>query len=195
MSTAPHLGSEEVAAYLDNTLSEAECARVKAHLADCDVCREEIVSVSKLLERAPKSRRRVIAFSTLAAAAAVLTVFLVRPSLDSTVPGRVAVRGRDTPFGSEGVFGVRAIAPIGRQTGGDSIVFVWHQPSSGATYRFTLSDERGEKIWIGSTNDTTLAIPKQTALLPNRNYNWYVDALLPDGSSATTGITSFQVVR
>jgi hypothetical protein len=39
MSTGPHLGSKEVAAYLDNTLSDAECARVKAHLADCDVGR------------------------------------------------------------------------------------------------------------------------------------------------------------
>jgi len=74
MSTGPHLGSEEVAAYLDNTLSDAECARVKAHLADCDVCREEVVSVSKLLERAPQSRRRAITFSTLAAAAMFIAI-------------------------------------------------------------------------------------------------------------------------
>ena len=195
MSTGPHLGSEEVAAYLDNTLSDAECARVKAHLADCDVCREEVVSVSKLLERAPQSRRRAITFSTLAAAAAVLAFLLVRPSLDSNAPGRVAVRGGDTPFASEGTSGASAIAPIGRQTGGDSILFVWHQASAGATYRFTLTDERGGKIWVGSTNDTTLAMPKRTALVPNRNYNWYVDVLLPDGSSATNGITSFQVAR
>jgi hypothetical protein len=195
MSTGPHLGSEEVAAYLDNTLSEAECARVKAHLADCDDCREEVVSVSKLLGRAPQSRRRAIAFSTLAAAAAVLAFLLVRPSLDSNAPGRVAVRGGDTPFASEGASGASAIAPIGRQTGGDSILFVWHRASSGATYRFTLADARGEKIWVVSTNDTTLAIPKRTALVANQNYNWYVDVLLPDGSSATTGITSFQVAR
>jgi hypothetical protein len=194
MNTAPHLASEEVAAYLDNTLSEAECARVKAHLADCDVCRKEIVSVSKLLEGAPRSRRRVIALSTLTAAA-VLTVFLVRPSIDSELPASGPLRGRDAPFASEGVSGIRAIAPIGRQTNGDGILFVWHPALPGATYRFTLTDDRGGKIWVGSTNDTTLAIPKQTALLPNRNYNWYVDALLPDGSSATTGITSFQVVR
>jgi len=195
MSTGPHLGSEEVAAYLDNTLSDAECARVKAHLADCDVCREEVVSVSKLVERAPQSRRRAITFSTLAAAAAVLAFLLVRPSLDSNAPGRVAVRGGDTPFASEGVSGASAIAPIGRQAAGDSVLFVWHRASSGATYRFTLTDERGGKIWVGSTNDTTLAMPKRTALVPNRNYNWYVDVLLPDGSSATNGITSFQVAR
>jgi hypothetical protein len=131
----------------------------------------------------------------LAAAAAVLAFLLVRPSLDSNAPGRVAVRGGDKRSASEGASAVSAIAPIGRQAGGDIIVFVWHRVSSGATYRFTLTDERGEKIWVGSTNDTTLAIPKRTALVPNRNYNWYVDVLLPDGSSATTGITSFQVAR
>jgi hypothetical protein len=194
MSTAPHLASEEVAAYLDNTLSEAECARVKSHLADCDVCREEIVSVSKLLERAPRTRRRVIALSTLAAAA-VLTVFLVRPSIDSELPTRAPLRGRDAPFASEGVPGVRAIAPIGLQTNGDGILFVWHPALAGAGYRFTLTDDRGGKIWVGSTNDTTLAIPNGTALLTNQSYHWYVDVLQPDGSSATTGIMSFQVVR
>jgi hypothetical protein len=194
MSTGPHLGSEEVAAYLDNTLSDAECARVKAHLADCDVCREEVVSVSKLLERAPRSRRRVIALGSVLAAAA-LAFLLVRPSADSNPPARVAVRGPDTPLASEGVSGVRAIAPIGAQTTGDNMLFVWHRPSQEATYRFTLTDDRGKKIWVGSTNDTMLVVPKQFALVAKHTYNWFVDALLPDGSSATTGITSFQIVR
>ncbi|HEY8852299.1 MAG TPA: zf-HC2 domain-containing protein [Gemmatimonadaceae bacterium] len=194
MSTGPHLGSEEVAAYLDNTLSDAECARVKAHLADCGVCREEVVSVSKLLDRAPRSRSRVITFSGVAAAA-VLAFLLLRPSPDSGLPTRVAVRGPDTPLAAEGVSGVRAIAPMGRQTTGDNILFVWHLPSPGATYRFTLTDERGNKIWVGSTNDTTLVVPKEFTPASKQSYNWFVDALLPDGSSITTGITSFQIVR
>jgi hypothetical protein len=194
MSTGPHLGSEEVAAYLDNTLSDAECARVKAHLADCDVCREEVVSVSKLLDRAPRSRRRVIAFSSVAVAA-VLAFLFVRSSADSRLPTRETVRGRDTPLASEGVSGVRVIAPIGRQATGADIRFAWHPSSSGATYRLTLADDRGAKVWVGSTNDTTLAIPNAIALLPGRTYDWYVDALLPDGSSTTTGIMSFKVGR
>jgi hypothetical protein len=194
MSTGPHLGSEEVAAYLDNTLSDAECARVKAHLADCDVCRAEVVSVSKLLDRAPRPRRRVFAFSAVAAAA-VLGFLLLRPSPDTALRTTQPVRGPDTPIASEGVSGVRAIAPMGRQTTGDKILFVWHQPSPGATYRFTLTDDRGKKIWLGSTNDTTLVVPKEFTLAPKQSYNWFVDALLPDGSSITTGITSFQIVR
>jgi putative zinc finger protein len=194
MNAGGHLTSEEVAAYLDNTLSEAECAHVKSHLADCDACRKEVVSVSKLLAGAPRSRRRVIAFSSLAAAAA-LVFLLVRPSSDSTLPAVAVLRGRDTPAASEGVSGLRAIAPLGRQTTSDGIVFVWHPALPGATYRFTLTDDRGGKVWVGSTNDTTLPLPRQTSLLGNRDYHWYVDVLQPDGSSATTGITSFQVIR
>jgi mRNA-degrading endonuclease toxin of MazEF toxin-antitoxin module len=194
MSTGSHLGSEEVAAYLDNTLSDEECARVKAHLADCDICRREVVSVSKLLDHAPRSRRRLIALSSVAAAAA-LAFLLVRPSPDSGLPGRVPVRGRDTPLAAEGVIGVRAISPIGRESNSAAALFIWHPSGPGATYRLTLTDDRGGKVWVGSTSDTTLAIPKHAALLPNRSYHWYVDALLPDGSSTTTGVTSFQVVR
>jgi putative zinc finger protein len=194
MSTGSHLGSEEVAAYLDNTLSDEECARVKGHLADCDICRREVVSVSKLLDRAPRSRRRIIAFSSVAAAAA-LAFLLVRSSADSGLRGRVAVRGRDTPVAAEGISGIRAIAPVGREPNSAATVFVWHPSARGATYRLTLTDERGGKVWVGSTSDTTLAVPKQTALLPDRGYNWYVDALLPDGSSTTSGVVSFQLVR
>jgi hypothetical protein len=194
MTAAGHLTSEEVAAYLDNTLSEAECAHVKSHLADCDACRGEIVSVSKLLEGAPRSRRRFVALSAMAAAA-VLAVFLARPSIDSELPAGVQLRGGDAPSATEGVSGLRAVAPIGRQTMGGGIVFVWHPALPGATYRFTLTDDRGGKIWVGSTNDTTLAIPNNALLLQDRSYHWYVDVLQPDGSSATTGITSFQVVR
>lgn len=194
MTTEGHLTSEEVAAYLDNTLPDAECVRVKAHLADCDACRQEIVSVSKLLEGAPRSRRRYIPFAALAAAA-VLVVFLVRPSTDPEMPAAGQVRGYDTPFASEGVSRVRAIAPYGLENRGDSIVFVWHPTLQGAVYRLTLTDDRGGKILVQSTNDTTLIIPDATSPLKDGSYHWYVDVLQPDGSSATTGITSFQVAR
>jgi putative zinc finger protein len=194
MTAGGHLTSEEVAAYLDNTLSEAESARVKSHLADCDACRQEVVAVSKLLAGASRSKRRFAALSTLAAAA-VIAVFLVRSPIDSKSPLGGPLRGRDVPSASEGVSGLKAIAPIGRQTNADRIVFVWHPALPGATYRFTLADDRGGKIWVASTNDTTVSIPAETSLLKDRDYHWYVDVLQPDGSSATTGITSFQVAR
>jgi hypothetical protein len=193
MNAGGHLTSEDVAAYLDNTLPEQECARVKSHLADCDACRREVVSVSKLLAGAPRSRRRFATLSALAAAA-VLVVFLARPSIDSRTAASDTLRGRDAAL-SEGVSGLRAISPIGRQTTAAGIVFAWHRGMPGAAYRFTLTDDRGGKVWVASTNDTTLALPQTTPLLTNQDYHWYVDVLEPDGSSTTTGILSFQVVR
>ncbi len=195
MTDGPHLTSEEVAGYLDNTLSEAECARVKAHLADCDVCRGEIVSVSRLVEGAPRSRRRFITLSAMATAAAVAVIFLARPSNDSDLPPVGSLRGPGSPAAAEGVLTVRAIAPMGQQTTSDGIVFVWHPAAAGAAYRLTLTDDRGAKRWVGTTNDTTLAIPKGTRLVPDRTYHWYVDVMQPDGGAATTGITTFQVSR
>jgi hypothetical protein len=195
MTDGPHLTSEEVAAYVDDTLSDAECARVKAHLADCDRCRAEVVSVARLVQRAPRLRRSVFALASLAAAAAIVVILVARPSTDSDSAARPSFRGADRPAASEGVNVVRAIAPIGRQTAGYDILFVWHPTSSGAAYRVTLTDDRGGKLWTASTGDTTLRIPPGALHLRNGGYHWYVDVLQTDGGSATSGIKSFQISR
>ena len=195
MTSSAHLTSEEIAAYVDDTLSEADCARVKSHLADCAACREEIVSVSRLVEAAPRSRRRFVAFSAIAAVAAVMLVFLVRPSNDSGLTTGGRLRGPQHPAISEGVTAVRAIAPVGEQTSNAGIVFAWHPLSPSAAYHLTLTDDQGGKLWVAPTNDTTLQLPKGISLLPRRSYYWYADVLQEDGSTATTGIISFQVVR
>jgi hypothetical protein len=56
-----------------------------------------------------------------------------------------------------------------------------------------LTDDRGGKLWTGSTNDTTLRIPNGAVALPKGVYHWYVDVLQTDGGAATTGIQSFQI--
>lgn len=195
MTDGPHLTSEEVAAYIDNTLSDAECARAKAHLADCGACRKEVVSISRLVRLAPRSKRSLVALSALAAAAAIVVIFVARPPTDSGSPAIGSLRGPGMPAASEGVNVVRAIAPIGSQSAGDSIRFVWHAASSGAEYRLTLTDDRGGKLWTASTNDTTLRIPSGAVALPRGGYHWYVDVLQIDGGSATTGIKSFEISR
>lgn len=195
MTDGPHLTSEEVAAYVDDTLSEAECARVKAHLADCDPCRKEVVSVSRLVQRAPRSRLSVVVLSSIAAAAAIVVIFVARPSTDSESATGGSFRGPDRPAASEGVNVVRAIGPLGRQSTEGNILFVWHPASSGAAYRLTLTDDRGGKLWTASTGDTAVRIPPGSLHLPNGGYHWYVDVLQADGGSATSGIKSFQISR
>lgn len=192
MMGEPHLTSEEVAAYVDEALSEADSARIRSHLASCEECRSEVQSVSRLLEGAPRARRRFVYVPALAAAA-VVAVLIGRAATDGDAPERL--RTRTTPAAHEGVSAVEGLAPIGRQNIGDRIVFVWRPPLAGATYRLTLTDQRGGKIWTGSTNDTTITLPDAAVLRENQTYHWFVDALLPDGTDATTGVTSFRAVR
>jgi hypothetical protein len=193
MTEEPHLTTEEVAAYVDDALSEAESVRIKAHLATCEDCRSEVLSVSRLLETAPRARRRFGYWPALAAAA-VVAVLIGRAVTDGDTPSD-RVRGDTAPPAHEGVAAFQALSPIGRHPVGDRIDFVWRPPLAGATYRFTLTDERGGTIWTGSTNDTTITLPDAAVLRDNQNYHWFVDALLPDGTDATTGVRSFQVVR
>lgn len=192
MNEERHLTSEEVAGYLDQALSEVDSARIRVHLASCAPCRDEIRSASRLLERAPRARSRFV--MPAVAAAAVLAVLLGKAVIDANSPSE-QLRGNTSPAVHEGVSAFQAVAPIGRQRLGDRTVFVWRPMSPLATYRLTLTDERGERIWVQSTTDTSVALADRTALTEGLVYHWYVDALLPDGTTATTGIASFQVVR
>jgi hypothetical protein len=153
------------------------------------------VSVSKLVQRAPRSRRSVVGLSAIAAAAAIVVILVARPSTDTDSSAGGSLRGRDTLRPSEGVNVVRAVAPIGTRSTSENILFVWHLVAAGAEYRLTLTDDRGGKLWTESTNDTTLRIPKGAVALPKGWYHWYVDVLQTDGSAATTGIQSFQISR
>ncbi len=193
MTEEPHLTTEEVAAYVDDALSEADTLRVKSHLATCEDCRSEVLSVSRLLESAPRAKRRFAYWPALAAAA-VVAVLIGRAVTDGDTSGE-RIRGSGPPAAPEGVTAFRAVAPQGRLTMGDGVVFVWRPPLPGASYRFTLTDEQGGRIWTGSTNDTTITLPDTIPLQQNRNYHWFVDGVLPDGTAATTGITSFQIAR
>jgi hypothetical protein len=189
-----HPESEEVAAYLDRTLALADRARVEAHLAECAECRQELVEVSRLLESAPQGeagRRRAPALAAAAAAAAaVAAVLLLRPA-EIPVPRGEVLRS-DPPAAVEGVPTIPARAPAeGAAVPGGGLAFAWGGAGDDALYRLTVSDEAGTAHWTGTTADTLLALPAGTTLEPGRAYFWRVDALLPDGRSATTRARRF----
>src|ERR1044071_8492463 len=75
-----HLEEADVAAYLDRTLSVADRARVEAHLADCERCREEVTQVARLLHDSVVRRRWYSAAGLAAAAAALLLLVWPRGS-------------------------------------------------------------------------------------------------------------------
>ena len=48
-----HLTVEQVAAYVDGTLTVEQRAQVEVHLARCAGCRIEVIEVSRLVEKPP----------------------------------------------------------------------------------------------------------------------------------------------
>ncbi len=179
-----HLESGEVASYLDRVLAPAEQARVETHLADCAECRSELIAVSRL--RRTRSRSRWWTVGPAVAAAAVV-LFVVTRSVSPPGPGPVLRDGGEPPALTVGL-----ITPADSAvTPGRLLRFTWRSAGAGASYRLTLSDERGDVAWSVTSADTTGRPTSGVHLSTGRPYFWYVDALLPDGRSVTSGVRRF----
>jgi hypothetical protein len=189
--TAGHLESEEVAAYLDGGLSAKERARAESHLAECDICRAEVVEVSRLLATPAPARRPFPRWpaAALAAAAVIAMLFLLRPADVLLRPDTETLRVAEPAIRPDGVESIPVITPpADTPVPAEDLAFAWHSAEPEALYRFTLTEETGEVLWTVATSDTALALPGGLDLRAGGTYFWHVDALLPDGRSATTRV-------
>ena len=189
-----HLDTGEIAAYVDQAVSAGERERMEAHLALCDACTEEVAFVVKTLD-APgeetKNRRR----PWILAAAGIAAVVLA----GSLLIGMPGVRGgedrvlRDSPAADAG--GAALIQVLTPAEAGDidvgRVEFAWRAIEAGAAYNLTVTDEGGDVVWTGSTRDTAVLLTSQVVLEPGATYFWYVDAVLPDGRTLSSGVRSF----
>jgi hypothetical protein len=71
------------------------------------------------------------------------------------------------------------------------VILRWAPIEPDARYLLTVTTAEGDSVWELMTADTSAAVP--IALEPGGEYLWYVDALLPDGSSASSGVHHFRV--
>jgi hypothetical protein len=183
-----HPAVEVVAAYLSGTLAPADEAAFEAHLAGCRPCRQEMLSARRLIaSRRPRSR--VLLVASLAAAAVLAVVLVAR----GPRPAEEPLRGGNM-VGSEGTPGLRALAPVDRDTvEGSGLAFAWSSQPGRSLYRLTLTDASGRALWLRDTPDTTLALPVDVSLSGGGTYFWYVDALDADGRSVTTGTRRFTI--
>ncbi|MFQ5890334.1 MAG: zf-HC2 domain-containing protein [Gemmatimonadota bacterium] len=185
------MDSEAIAAYLDGVLSPGETASVEGHLADCPSCRSGVTEAARLLRSRHRRRRWFIAGPAVAAAAAAILIFSSSPT-GVPEPADGVVRGGELAE-SEAVPRITPLAPRpGSVVGTDSIVFLWESVGGRVTYRVTLTLESGDVLWTEDTSDTTIALPSGIEMAPDRVYFWYVDALMADASSATTGVQEFR---
>lgn len=180
-----HLDPSEVAAYVDGALDDAGRARVDTHLVDCGQCRAELIAVRRIVARASR-RRRWFALTTLAAAAAVVLLIVWPRGGERGAPGGPVVRDGETA-----VTGVILITP-------DSVTvlplsFAWHPVANATTYRVDLTTPAGALIWSGATSDTAMTVSDSVSLPTGVAYYYYVDALLTDGTSVSSGVRQIRV--
>ena len=185
--TSLHLQPGEVSGYLDRRLPNSERARIEAHLADCRDCRREVIDAHRIARSLPGVR--VWYWLGTAAAAVAVAILLLSPRT-LVSPRGPTERGRD---GRDGAPVIDAVAPrAGTVVPRDRVQFVWRSGGRGTSYHLTVTDARGDIVWSGSLSDTTQSLPRAVVLEANRPYAWFVDALLADGRSATTGVQEFR---
>lgn len=191
----PHLTAGTVAAYVDGRLDAASRVAAESHLAACAGCRAELMEVSALVDRAPArlpGAPRALWVGAVSVAAAAVLLVAVLPGARRTDPAHAPVERASS---ADEAPRVRIVSPAAAQAPAAAPVqFIWHsQP--GATYRVTITDASGAVVWSTATADTVATISNPGALRSGAQYNWFVDALLPDGSAITSGVTRFTTRR
>jgi hypothetical protein len=182
-----HPDTVNIAAYVEGRLSDAEQVSLEAHLAGCAECRDLATGAATLL-RGEARRHRWVAGGAAIAAAAVIVLLVSLPAGDS---GPVPDVMRDGPA-AEGMAAVTVVGPdAGQPVHPDSVVFAWRSVASEALYQLSVTDGAGGAVWETMTAETTVLPPAGT-FESDRRYLWYVDAQLPDGNVASTGLKEFR---
>jgi hypothetical protein len=182
-----HMTELEIASYLDRRLSLADRDRAEAHMAECAICRDEIVRTRMLTQRIERPKQFLVSGGVIAAAAAILIVAF--PTLRQRHVFQTGEKQRAVASPTSLI----AYGPIG-ETSAKSVRFAWSASTGAASYRLTLSGENGIPLWTESAVDTSLTLPATIRLHPQSRYYWIVDALLANGTTRSTGLREFQTM-
>jgi len=183
-----HLSPDTVAAFAERRLNEADRTAAERHMAECADCRREVAHVVRVLR--PRSRQWVMGAGSLAAAAAIV---MLAVQLIPRSPAGEAPALRDGPADGSAI---EIVGPdsTADATGG-SVRFTWRHLDPGTRYEFALADESGLRIFSIGLPDTAVTLPDSVHLEPERTYLWFVDAIRPDGRSASSGMRFLRIAR
>jgi len=192
-SLGDHLSAEDVAAYLNRSVSAGERRRIERHLAACGPCCDELVALGCEVPAQGRGRRVTPVRVGLAAAAVLAGVLLLGPRLATlSSDGGRTFRATQGPADVLPRPSIEALAPEGgTAVDRDSVRFVWRPAAVDAFYSLTLTNREGQLVWRGNTRDTLLVLDPEVRLDAGAPYYWYVDALLDTGESPTTGVHRF----
>jgi hypothetical protein len=186
--TAPHLSVEDVAGMIDGTLLEHDRERAERHLAECDDCREELATCTRVVASSVAAPVRRSPWRNLLplAAGILLVVWLRRPAERAT-----DVSERAAPSTGARIATVSPAADASVRAG--SLRFAWHPIEGSIGYRVGVRDASGATVWSGDAADTTLALPASVRLQASVPYVWRVDGQRADGSTAASAESGFRI--
>ena len=188
MTDDDHLSAENLAGYLDTRLPPAMAAVVEAHLAACEACRSDLVATRRA-QGPDRSVRLGVIIPVVGLAAALL---LVVPAVLERTGARSSPDQERGPPRSAIPLGIHAPAEDAAE-GRDAIRFIWNSAGARAQYRLTVADSTGGIVWSAESADTLLIPGPETGLRAGAAYFWFVDALIPDGRTRTTGTHRFTI--
>jgi hypothetical protein len=152
--------------------NEAERLRTLDRVMASEVLREEFALLSAVAEGERRSLPRRRGWMPVAAAAALLLVASGLVWQSRRAPVDDVVRGGDAAL--------QLVSP--RERLDASRVFTWRSAGSESRYRFQLRDAEGGVLFDTVTRDTTLELPINVLVSPERTYRWWIRAERPDGS-------------
>ena len=202
------LSLEQLTRYLENRLEVDLRGRVEEHLSHCQACRrrltesyEEGVSLPDV--QAPEDlKRRVLklpgdtsqarrwmALAAVLVAGLGLAVLLDPVSRDPVNPDPGTLRA--PPQGAPQALELELLTPTSGvlETSGDR-VFEWRGVPEARRYTLSIMNALGDVIYRETTPELSL-IPPVGVLETEREYFWYVTAVLEDGTRLESEVWSF----
>lgn len=185
-SSEEHLSADLIGAYLDRMLSSVERDEVEGHLSWCRECRLAAREAAQAMPKRGSGWYVFAGVGSAVAAAAAIALFVMKPAADTHTENQTT---RSSAPSGANVPAIAVVSPSDSAALQSAPVsFVWRALGPDVPYRFSLSTTDGTELWGGSLTDTVVTLPAGVELLPGETYVWFVDALLPDGRSATTGL-------
>ena len=179
--TPAHPDTAALAAYLDRRLPEAEARAVAEHLITCATCRGGASDVARVTRAEQRRKRAIAGVSALGGIAAVVVLVALPRGAGAPAPRAAPA----VPVERAGEAG--SVSAIRVWSGITASTLAWSPVAAAAQYRVTLTDAVGDEVFSAATADTVMPLPASLALAPGRDYFWVVDAIQPDGATATSG--------
>jgi hypothetical protein len=141
-------------------------------------------------EHVANKRVRVASWRNLSlASAAVLLIAATTLWLTNRKRGEgdELMRGQESP--------IRLLSPGSEIESARNVQFAWQPVKQAKDYVLIVVDTAGGDVYARNTTDTTVSLPDSVRLNPGSEYLWWVQAIMPDGSTLTAVTERFRVNR